>query len=438
MSTAANEQVGYLELLRRNHAFRWLWLSRVISHVGDWFTAIALYAMLLEFTGKGRAIGLLMICILLPGLLFAPAGGVVADRFDRKKVLVVCGLLRGFIVLGLLLVSRPEHVWLIYVLRFAQSSVTAMFESSEKAAIGSVLARDEVVTANTIVYGITWSAMLALGALAGGLTAAWLGRSAAFVIDAATFFGAAWCVSRANIPRWEQPPQARSWGGALGMQGRLDALRLLFQDRGVRLVLFAKAGWGLAGGGIMLLYSIFGARVFPVGSQAEAGIGLLYAARGVGAMLGAPVARLISGSDDRSLVRGIGACFTVMMVSFALFALAPGLLWATLFLVLANMGVSTLWVYSSSLINLWVPNETRGRAFAADSTLFTSAMILSTGLTGVAIDQLGLSPRQLQLGLAALLLLPAVGWWLGARQYSPASAGQPPLGSQPQRNSWLT
>jgi MFS family permease len=120
-----------------------------------------------------------------------------------------------------------------------------------------------------------------------------------------------------------------------------------------------------------------------------------------------------------------------MMVCFALFALAPGLLWATLFLVLANMGVSTLWVYSSSLINLWVPNETRGRAFAADSTLFSLAMILSTALTSLGVDHLGLTPRQLQLGLAALLLLPAVGWWLGARQYSPASAAQPPLGQPP-------
>ncbi|HYH99588.1 MFS transporter [Hyalangium sp.] len=421
MSTVENAQVGYFELLRNNHAFRWLWLSRVISQLGDWFTAISLYAMLMELTGKGQSIGLLLVAILLPGLLFGPVGGMVADRLDRKKVIFICCVLRGVIVLGLLWVRQPEHVWLIYALRFTQSSVTAMFDASENAAIGSVLARNEVVTGNTIVYGITWSAMLALGALAGGLTAAWLGRSMAFIIDSATFFAAAACVSRVSLPRREPSSQAGSWAGALGIQARKEALRLLFHDRGVRLVLFAKAGWGLAGGGIMLLYSVFGARVFPVANHADIGIGLLYAARGVGAMLGAPVARRIGGSGERSLVRGIGACFFVMMTAFALFAVAPSLLWASLFLIIANMGVSTLWVYSSSLINLWVPNETRGRAFAADSTLFTSAMILSSGLTGLVIDGFGLTPQQLQLGLAALLLLPTVGWWLGARRYSPAA-----------------
>jgi MFS family permease len=422
MSQDTSGQIGYLPLLRSNPGFFWMWLSKVISNTGDWFTSIALYAMLLEYTGSGRAMGLLLIVILLPGLIFNPLGGMLADRFDRKKLLILCSLVRGATVLAYLLVRGPADVWLLYVLRFTQSSLAATFDSSEKAAISSVLRKHEVVTANTILYGITSSAMMALGTLAGGVVSAWLGRSTAFTIDAATFFIAAFCVSRVSLPPLERSSKPAAGRTSRGLRQWVEELRPLFRDRSMRLVLLAKAAWGLSGGGIMVLYSVLGAQVFPVGGSADMGIGVVYTARGIGAMLGAPLARWLGGDDERSLVRGIGASFLVMMLGFGLLGLTPQLLPAMGFLALGNMAMSTLWVYSTALINFWVPNELRGRAFAVDATLFNLGLMVSAGITGVGTDGLGLGPQEMMLVLASLLLVPTVGWWLGTRQRTPAAA----------------
>ncbi len=88
MSTPTGEapSVGYLELLRRNPAFRRIWLGGVVSLMGDWFTAIALFSMTLELTGKAEALGLVLIARFIPTVLFGAMAGVVADRLPRRSV----------------------------------------------------------------------------------------------------------------------------------------------------------------------------------------------------------------------------------------------------------------------------------------------------------------------------------------------------------------
>jgi MFS family permease len=94
--------VSYASLLRRRPTFRRIWLGDVVSLTGDWFTTISLLSMMLELTGKGEAVAAVLVARFLPALLFGSVAGVVADRVDRRAVLVACDVLRAAVVLGFL------------------------------------------------------------------------------------------------------------------------------------------------------------------------------------------------------------------------------------------------------------------------------------------------------------------------------------------------
>ena len=82
------EHVGYIDLLSRNRSFRLLWLGQVVSQMGDWFNTIALYTIILQLTGSGRDVGLLLVARFVPSFLFGPISGVVADRFSRQRIMI--------------------------------------------------------------------------------------------------------------------------------------------------------------------------------------------------------------------------------------------------------------------------------------------------------------------------------------------------------------
>jgi MFS family permease len=401
---------GYVDVLRRNPSYRFIWLGGIVSLMGDWFTTVALYSMLLQFTGRGEAVGLALAARFMPFVLFGPAAGLFADRFHRRSVMIACDVLRALVVLGFLWVRTKEDVPIVYALTFAQLSISAFFEPAEQAAIASVVSREDIVTANAL-QGLTWSAMLALGALAGGVTTAWLGRDTSFLIDSASYVGSALLISRAIVPATPAAKRSATLSSMLGIGDIAQGIGLIRRDPRVRRVLGAKAGWGLAGGGLILLYAVFAERVFPLGSSAAAGLGVLYGARGLGALVGPLVARRMHGDDERWLQRAIGYSFVAMIAAFLLFAWSTQLGLAAFALFIGHMGASTIWVFSTALINIWVPNEMRGRIFATEGALLTLTMTGSALLTGHALDTWQLNPRSLVVVLAGMLLIPALGWY---------------------------
>jgi len=434
--------VSYLALLKRQPTFRRIWLGDVVSLTGDWFATISLLALMLELTGKGEAVAAVLVARFLPALLVGPIAGAVADRVDRRVVLVVCDVLRAIVVLGYLLVRQRADVPLAWLLAFLQALVAAFFDPTEQAAVAAVVDRDDIVAANAL-QGATWSAMLALGALVGGAVAQWAGRDAAFVLNAITYLVSAVLIAGARIPVTPSSPGTRAGRphdrsalhalrSLLGVDEVLEGLRFIAREPGVRRALLAKAGWGLSGGGAILLYSVFGERVFTSAGGAASAIGALYAARGLGALIGPTAARWALGESEGVLDRCIGLGFWVLGLAYALFGAAPRLWAGALALVLAHMGASTLWSFSNSLLSLRVPNRFRGRAFAADLAAQTVTMAASTWATGYALDHLGLSPRLIMEILAGLMVLPAIAWMATPKHLRATSAEAPRLASKPE------
>ena len=117
----------YGRLIRSNLDFRRLWIGQIISLLGDWFNLIASASLVAMLTESGFAVGSLFVIRLLAPFLVSPIAGVVADYFNRKRVLILCDIVRAVIVLGFLLVREPNHVWLLYVLTAAQLAVSGFF-----------------------------------------------------------------------------------------------------------------------------------------------------------------------------------------------------------------------------------------------------------------------------------------------------------------------
>ena len=98
--------VTYTSLLRNNRNFRLLFIGQTISQLGDWFNAVAVFALLLDLTGSATAVAWMMIVQFLPVAIVGPLAGVVVDRVDRRRLMIVTDLLRGCLVLGLLVIRQ--------------------------------------------------------------------------------------------------------------------------------------------------------------------------------------------------------------------------------------------------------------------------------------------------------------------------------------------
>src|SRR2546430_13258673 len=108
----AAPSVGYVELLRSNRGFRFLWLGQVVSQMGDWFDTVAVYTIALRLTGSSRSVALIMVARFLPTVVLGPLAGVIADRFSRRAIMIGSDIMRAIVVLGFLFVRRPDQMWL--------------------------------------------------------------------------------------------------------------------------------------------------------------------------------------------------------------------------------------------------------------------------------------------------------------------------------------
>jgi Major Facilitator Superfamily len=381
------------------------------------------YALLLDLTGSATAVAWMMITQYLPVAIVGPMAGVVVDRVDRRRVMVVADVVRGVLVLGLLLVQRSDQVWIAYVVMALTVAGSAFFEPARTATIPTVTTAEELLPANAL-SAATWSAMLAIGASVGGIVTAAFGRDVAFVVNAASFFCSALCLvstrydsTPAASPRLAEAAAAapattfRRVAALTGVTDLIDGLRYVRGQSYVAALICVKAGWGLAGG-VLLLLAVFGQRVFPIGHGSAAGIGVLYGARGVGAGLGPIALRWILGQQPKRLRRSIGPAFFIVGVFYMALAGAPTLALAATCVLLAHFGGSILWVFSTVLLQLEVPDHFRGRVFAAELALVTLVTSVSSYVTGFALDRRGWSPRTLSFTLGVLFLAPGILWLL--------------------------
>ena len=173
-------------LLRRNRNFRRLYLASVISLGGDWFLLIALFGLMLDLTGQAIAVAFTIAAQDLTYFAASPFAGVLADRLDRRRLMIACDLARAVLVLGFLLVRTEDLAWLVYVLLAGTAVFAAAFEPASMAAMPNLVDERDLSVANAL-SGSLWGTMLAVGGALGGVVAGVFGSDAAIVVDSASF-----------------------------------------------------------------------------------------------------------------------------------------------------------------------------------------------------------------------------------------------------------
>ncbi len=409
MTQAERKSSGYWELIRGNRSFRYLWAGQIISLTGDWFNLIASAALIATLTQSGTAVGGLFVVRMLAPFLVSPFAGVVADRYNRKAIVITTDLLRCFVVLGFVLVRQPEHVWLIYVLTGIQSASQGFFFPAWNSILPDITRREELGIANAL-SSATWSVMLAFGAALGGLVSGLVGVYPAFVIDGVTFLLSAFILFR--MPYQSQLKAGADQSIMAGIRQYLYGLGYLRRHIDTFSIAIHKGILGLLIIGFYQVVQVtIAEQYFPIGEGGSISLGLIYVMSGIGSGIGPILGRNWARDRDRQLRLMIALGYVLAMIGFMISATLisfPVILFGAL---LRGIGGGLIWVLGTQLLLQIVPNQVRGRVFSTEFALYTLFSAVSSGSTGLLIDtSMGISGALL-LG-AGLLVAPILLWML--------------------------
>lgn len=406
----------YWQLLKDNPQLTKLWLAQVISLTGDWFNTVVLSTLVAQYTeGSGLAVSIFLMSRFLPPLLVSPFAGVLVDRFNRKQLLIWSNVLRALIVPLFLFATGPEHLWLIYAVTIAQFTLSAIFEPGQSAIIPALTRPHQLVEANTLT-SVTWSVMLALGAVLGGGFSYVFGPQAALLADAATFAVAAALLAWIKY----DPALGRKIQKAIENQQPTEEEDTTFME-GIRYVLktpqmlaalFVKFGQSI--GNMDTLITIAATQLFVIGNGGEVSLGMLYSAFGLGAFVGPMLTNRINDGTVRRMRRLIIIGYAAIVVGWLMWGFTSVFPLVLLAVFVRGTGGSINWTYSVIIIQKTAPDAKLGRMFALDYAGFQIATVISTLVHGWLIDQVPLEDLNwVILGTGLVAGLPLLAWiWI--------------------------
>jgi MFS family permease len=368
------------ELLVQNPDFRRLFLATVVSLGGDWFSFVAVAGLVAELTGRPGAPAYVYAATVLPVFLASPIAGALADRFDRKRILVIADLMRVPIALLLCVAAWSGSTELAIAAVIALAIGASFFDPIASAATPNLVPAEQLASAQSLM-GAVWGSMLMVGAGIGGIVAEVLGRQAAFAIDAASFGVSAWLIAGIRKPMQEARVRTAAQGSLR------EAFAYIRANPIVLRLVFAKGGVS-AGNGIVGLLPTFASHRF---AGTSIGTGLLFAARGLGAMIGPLIARAVIGASPgrTAIIVVCGVSALTYSLVYAVFPLTAAFGVALVLVILAHLGGGAQWSLSTYGLQRETSDQFRGRVMSLDYGIATLLMGGSAIAAGVLADAYG-------------------------------------------------
>ena len=394
---------AYIRLVRENKTYRQFWLAAFISMFGEWFNTIALFLLILKYTDSELLLGMLMAVRMGCFALMQPFFGLLADRVNRKKLMIITNILQMFLALVFIAVDGPEDMWWMFLCSGGMMAMHGLYVTAERAALPNVVSSDDLTTANAL-DSATWSTALCLGAFAGGAVVSEFGVNVAFVIDSITFLIGTILLIPLKVPQSFDKISSGSiitsalkdiWIG----QKRIKSDPRLFR------IIFAKTSWNIAGGGLAGVFLVLaGNDIEFVG--AALGFGIFFFARGVGTGIGPILARRLFKNSEK-WTRLIGLLIVVSGLFYLLvgFSLNGPLLLTLALVTLAHTASGGNWVLSTVLTQQWVEDEMRGRVFSTDMLLLSLGQVISTISAGYLVEHDYVNLQQGILAYACIMIL---------------------------------
>ncbi len=397
-----------LSVLTRNRDFRYLFLAQLVVFGGDWFALIPLITLLQQLTDSGLPGALALAADTAVGALVLPFAGILADRFDRRRLMIVADLGTMAAIAVLFAVRGPGTVWLGPLAIGLAATAKSLYSPAAGAALPNVVDPPDLPAANAL-GGSAWGTMLVVGASLGGVVNQVFNPYVCFAIDLACLGVAALLVWLVRRPL--QTPRDVDVAPTRPLRAIGEALRYIRREPRVLSLVTVKSAVGL-GNGVLAVFPILATVVSAVGSV---GTGLLFAARGIGALVGPLLLKRVLGHRSW-LMPGLAVSMATYGLMYLGVAVSPWF-WLTLGLVVvAHMAGGGNWMISNYALQPEVPDHLRGRVFATDMMIATLAISASVLLAGVLVDHV--NPRIPIAICGGLTLVYAVVWRLASRPIS--------------------
>ncbi|MHB1454979.1 MAG: MFS transporter [Saccharofermentanales bacterium] len=400
-----------------NRDYGLLFVGRLVSQIGDGVHNFAIVWLVLDLTGSGIALSALLIASTVPSILLTPLSGVLADRLDRKKIIIWMDVIRGFLLLSAAWIYSAGMLTLplIYVLTVLISLCGVLFGPAVLAAMPSLVKREELTSANSRDVFAT-AATGVIGPIVGALLLSRYGYLGIFLINGISFLLSAIQELFIRIPKLS--PEALEMHRKKDFMDNLkDGLRYVWARKGLRLLLFT--GFLL----FFLFYPLFGV-VLPFFSKEILKMtphmyGIAQAGFPFGMLIGIGVSGLIA----KKFMKHKIMIFSIIMQSLLVAALGmfaiPSLylnltelaLTGIIFGSLLMMGVMNVNIYVpfNVIVQETVPEELRGRIFALFSSATNVAVPLGVALYGVLIDLVPMQVFMMLCGVAAIVMAVRLG-----------------------------
>jgi len=378
--------LGPYGVLRGNRNLQLLFGGQVVSSFGDWLYVLALGILAYEITGSATVVAVLTFARLLPYAVLLPFSGMLADRGNRKVLMISADLGRGACMFGLLFAGSEETLWIAYPLVFLATMFSSLFQPAMSSVLPAIVGDEEkLVEANSI-----WSQMdsvsFVLGPALGGVLALLGAPELAFVINGATFLVSAATLLFVHIPPREAPETAEGDEEEGWLSETLAGFRFLFRENeGVLAALtVALVGLSFTGGGIWTLILVLSDEAFGLGTE---GSGFLNSAYGVGGVVGGFAAGYLASKVrlGPAVIWSIGAGSAV----FICLGISPaGVL---PFVIMFVVGILDIMVdvNGTTIIQTGTPEKLLGRVFGAFDGVLILAMLAGALIVGPLIDLLG-------------------------------------------------
>ncbi|GAA4592518.1 MFS transporter [Actinoplanes octamycinicus] len=400
-----------LSVLTRNRDFRRLFAAELVVFGADWFVMVPLLVLLPQLTGHGFWGGLVLAVDTGINALLLPYTGTVADRLDRRKILIAANLAAFLAVLLLFAVRSAATAPLALVAIGAMAVAKAFYQPASSAALPNVVEPADLPAANAIA-GSAWGTMTVLGASLGGVVSSVAGPYASFTVTAVFLLAGSLLTALVRRPLQAEKPVAGRPPASL--RALLEALRYIGARPRLGALVTVKSAVGL-GNGVLTVFPLIAA----AHGAGPLGAGLLFAVRGLGALVGPLVMR--------PMLARPAWLFTGLALSMSLYGLGYlGVAWTPWFPVVlllvfvAHFAGGTNWVLSNFALQAEVPDELRGRVFATDMMLATLAIAVSQLGASAVVDHVDQSVVLAGCGLITVVY--ALGWWLATRRLARRAA----------------
>jgi NRE family putative nickel resistance protein-like MFS transporter len=375
-----------------NRRFRLLWTAQLVSSMGETISSIVFPLFVYDLTGSASLLGVVYAAQRAAQLLVSPIAGIVADRYNRRNILLSCDISRA---LFLALMPFMSEVWQVAFIAVLVSIASQFAHPAEQAAVPTLVGPDDLVPALSLAQ-VSWSVMRIVGPAIGGAVIGLTGPKPAFWVQTAIYFCSFLLILRLDLEKTVAPAAGRFFESA--WRDFVDGLRTVWSNPIVRAITATETLWSLVGSALSIATVVLAKETLDLGKRADTVYALLTASLSAGAVIGALIAHRVESRWGRARLMAVGYVGPLF--------LAPVLFNPPLavdFFLWFMLGFTDAWAVISfqSYLAEEVPDELRGRVYATWGAMVTAGWLVSGVIIGWAAEAIG---APLTLGLAGLIV----------------------------------